>query len=288
MNGTSPEIASTQPFALSRSKPVVSVSNQVNGGNSMLLVMDVGNTNIALGLYEGENLLIDWRAVTRQDQTADEFGILIKELFFLNEIQFQDVTGIIFSCVVPPLLPALEDMCRRYLRSQPMIVSPALKTGISIQYDNPGEVGADRIVNAVAALAKYPPPIIAVDFGTATTFDVISKKGEYLGGVICPGISISAEALYQRTAKLPRIELIRPKAVIGKNTVQSMQSGLIYGYTALVDGLIDRMSDELDSDPYVVATGGLAYLIAPESRRIKSVNTRLTLEGLRLIYEMNI
>lgn len=253
----------------------------------MLLAMDVGNTNIALGLYEGEKLLIDWRVVTRQDQTADEFGILIKELFFLNDINLRDVTGIILSCVVPPLLPALEDMCRRYLCIQPVIVGPELKTDISILYDNPEEVGADRVVNAVAALAAYTPPLIVVDFGTATTFDAISSRREYLGGVICPGITISTEALYRRTAKLPRIEPLKPGTVIGKNTVHSMQSGLIYGYASLVDGLIARMADELRAQPYVVATGGLAHLIAPEASRIQTVNSLLTLEGLRLLYEMN-
>jgi type III pantothenate kinase len=253
----------------------------------MLLVIDVGNTNTVLGLYDGDDLVHDWRLRTVVEHTVDEYGMLIYNLYKNSEVSPRAIKAIIISCVVPPMLHILEPLCKKYFSIKPLIVGPGIKTGMPIFYDNPREVGADRIVNAIAAFERYKGDIIVVDFGTATTFDYISPKGEYMGGCICPGVMISSEALFQKAAKLPRIEIIRPKTVIGKDTVSSMQAGILYGYAALVDGLVERIKGEVRSDPKVIATGGLAKIIAPEAKSIHVVDDMLTLEGLRIIYKRN-
>ncbi|RMF91565.1 MAG: type III pantothenate kinase [Nitrospinota bacterium] len=255
----------------------------------MLLVMDVGNTNTVLGVYEEDTLVAHWRLSTRKHQTADEYGILIKNLFLLNQMNPEAITAMILSSVVPPLVPTLEKMAQEYFHIFPLIVGPELDIGMPILYEHPSEVGADRIVNAVAAYAKYGGPLIVVDFGTATTFEAISKQGEYLGGAIVPGLGISTDALFQHAAKLPRIELTKPESisVIGKNTVHSMQAGIILGYAALVDGLIARMKAEMPEPPYVVATGGLVSVVADEVRLIDQIDHFLTLEGLKILFYRN-
>ena len=253
----------------------------------MLLVVDVGNTNIVLGVYQEDKLLVHWRIATDRHKTGDELGILLKNLFDFSQLNMEKVTAVAISSVVPPLMSGLAEMSRKYFRVTPLVVEPGIKTGMPIKYENPREVGADRIVNGVAAYVFYQGPVIVVDFGTATTFDLISAQGEYLGGAIAPGISVATEALFQRAAKLPRIELVKPKSVIGKNTVASMQAGIVYGFIGQVDGIVSRMKQELGSNAFVVATGGLAEMIARETQIIDKVDPLLTLEGLRIIYYRN-
>ncbi|KRQ86668.1 Type III pantothenate kinase [Caloramator mitchellensis] len=257
----------------------------------MILVFDVGNTNIVVGAYDGKKLLDVWRMSTNPPRTSDEYGIIVINLFEKSGFDYKKVDAVVVSSVVPNIMYSLEHMIRKYFEVEPLVVGPGVKTGINIKYDNPKEVGADRIVNAVAALEIYKRPLVIVDFGTATTFCAVGEKGEYYGGAIAPGIKISSDALFEKAAKLPRIELVKPSSVICKNTVNSMQAGIIYGYVGLVDYIVGKMKDEMiklgESEPYVVATGGLAKLIAPESSTIKEVNPILTLEGLRIIYEKN-
>ena len=253
----------------------------------MLLVIDVGNTNTVLGLYDGEEMVHDWRIRTVVDHTVDEYGMLILNLYKNSRISSKAIKNIIISCVVPPMLNILGPLCQKYFAIEPLIIGPGVKTGMPIFYDNPKEVGADRIVNAVAAFEKYKQDLIIVDFGTATTFDYVSPKGEYLGGCIAPGIMISSEALFERAAKLPRVELSKPHQVITKDTISGMQAGIMYGYAGLVDGIVGRMKAEVASQPLVVATGGLARLIAGETDQIDVVDEMLTLEGLRIIFMRN-
>ncbi len=256
----------------------------------MLLVIDVGNTNTVLGLFDEDRLLHDWRIRTEIDHTVDEYGVLIYNLYQSSRMKANEikaVTAIIISCVVPPMLNILEPLCIKYFNIKPLIVGPGIKTGMPIFYDNPKEVGADRIVNAVAAYDKYRKESIIVDFGTATTFDYVSPKGEYMGGCIAPGIVISIEALFERASKLPRVEFSKPKTVITKDTVSAMQAGIMFGYAGLVDGIVTRMKKEVKTKPLVIATGGLARVIAPETNTIDKIEEMLTLDGLRIIYNLN-
>ncbi len=253
----------------------------------MLLVIDIGNSHTVLGCYDGERLCCHWRVATRRDHSVDEWMILLSQLFSMSGIDSGKIRAAILASVVPPLTPVLEQVCRQRLALSTRVVGPGLKTGMPIQYDNPREVGADRIVNAVAAYERWRSALVIVDFGTATTFDAVSEQGVYLGGAIAPGLKISLDALSRTASMLPRVELVEPRTVIGRTTVTSMQSGIFYGYVGLVDGLVERMRAELGGDPRVVATGGLAGLIAPCSATIQDVDPFLTLQGLRLLYQRN-
>ncbi len=260
----------------------------------MLLVVDVGNTNTVLGVFGvqhgGERygpLIAHWRVSTTKTQTVDEYGVLFRNLFAMSGMEFTAVQGAVISSVVPPLDSTLREVCERYFRSRPLFIEPGVKTGMPVHYDNPAEVGADRIVNSVAAFEKFGGPCIVVDFGTATTFDVVSKNGEYLGGVITPGIGISSDALFAHTARLPRVDIRKPPRVIATNTVNSLQSGLYYGYLGLIDGILERLIAELGENVAVVATGGLANLMGGGSKYIREIDDLLTLDGLRIIFERN-
>src|SRR4030081_1738518 len=274
----------------------------------MLLVLDVGNTNTVLGVFTRakadagrtaadkspsdapryDHLLANWRVATVQTSTVDEYGVLFRNLFAMAGLEVSGMHGIVISSVVPPLDPVLRQVCERYFNSKPLFIEPGIKTGMPVHYDNPAEVGADRIVNAVAAFEKYGGPCVIVDFGTATTFDCVSAKGEYLGGVICPGIGISADAIFSRTARLPRVEIRKPARVIGTNTVGSLQSGLYYGYLGLVDGILELLLGEMGKETKCIATGGLGSMIGTGSKYIKNVDDSLTLAGLRIIWARNV
>ncbi|SMO80824.1 type III pantothenate kinase [Melghirimyces algeriensis] len=253
----------------------------------MLMAMDVGNTHIVLGIYKGDELLYHWRVHTDKNSTEDEYGMRLKGLFNHVGIGLEEIDGVVICSVVPPLTHVLKMLIRKYFRVTPVIVGPGVKTGLNIQYENPREVGADRIANAVAALDRYGPPVIVVDFGTATTFCFINEKGHYVGGAITPGIYVSTEALYQRASQLTRVEIVQPDSVVGRNTVKAVQAGVFYGYVGVVDGIVSRMKAEMKQKPTVVATGGLAELICGETRTIDKVDPLLTLKGLKLIYERN-
>ncbi|NMD72209.1 type III pantothenate kinase [Bacillus sp. DNRA2] len=253
----------------------------------MIFVFDVGNTNIVLGVYDNDELKHHWRIETNRNRTEDEFGMIVKQLFDHANLSFSEINGIIISSVVPPIMFALERMCNKYFHVKPLVVGPGIKTGLNIKYENPREVGADRIVNAVAAIHEYGSPLIIVDFGTATTYCYVNEHHQYMGGAIAPGIGISTEALYSRAAKLPRIEIVRPDHIIGKNTVSAMQAGILYGYVGQVEGIVQRMKAQSPETPKVIATGGLATLIAEESKVIDVVDPYLTLKGLKLIYKRN-
>jgi type III pantothenate kinase len=257
----------------------------------MLLAIDIGNTNIVLGVFDGTTLRHSWRLTTARDRTSDELGLTVTQLLDRDGLELSNIDGAVMASVVPPLTATMIDMCRRYLGRDPLNLEAGVETGMPILYEHPSEVGADRIVNGIAAYEAYGRqrklPLIVVDFGTATTFDAISAAGEYLGGVICPGIGISADALFQRAAKLPRIDVRRPPNVIGRTTVTSMQSGLFYGYVGLVEGLVHRLRKELGGAAYCVATGGLAEVISPETDVVDVVDRDLTLQGLRILWERN-
>ncbi|PTX55259.1 type III pantothenate kinase [Melghirimyces profundicolus] len=253
----------------------------------MLLVMDVGNTHIVFGIYKGDELLYHWRVHTDRNATEDEYGMRLKNLFNHVGIDLEEIDGVIICSVVPPLTHVLKMLAQKYFRVTPLIVGPGVKTGLNIQYENPREVGADRIVNAVAALDRFGPPVIVVDFGTATTFCFINEEGHYVGGAITPGINISTEALYQRASQLTRVEIVKPGNVVGRNTVRAVQAGVFYGYVGVVDGIVSRMKEQMQQTPTVVATGGLAELICGETRTIDAVDPLLTLKGLKMVYERN-
>ena len=257
----------------------------------MLLALDVGNTNTVLGLYrlEGDKpqLAAHWRVTTHRNQTADEYGVLFVNLFEMNGLKTSQVQAIIISSVVPPVEGTLRQVCENYFHVQPLFVEPGIKTGMPVLVDNPAELGADRLVNAIAAIDRNGGPCVVVDFGTATTFDVISAKGEYLGGAISPGLGISADALFSRAARLGRVDIKRPAKVIGTNTVSHLQSGIYYGYIGLVDGILERIVAELGAQPRVIATGGLARQISEDSRFISEIDDMLTLDGLLILFERN-
>lgn len=251
----------------------------------MLLAIDAGNTNIKLGLFQGAELLANWRLATDRSRTADEYGNDVRGLFAGMDVK--QVEAIVITCVVPQLHDTLRVMSERYFELTPLFVDHTTKTGLTILYDNPSELGADRIVNAVAAVEKYGAPCVVIDFGTATTFNAINSKREYLGGIIAPGLMTAADALFARAARLPRVAIERPKKVIATSTIEAMKSGLFYGYGSLVDGLIERMLEEMEETPKVIATGGLAELMEHASRYKYQIDENLTLDGLRIVYELN-
>jgi type III pantothenate kinase len=253
----------------------------------MLLALDAGNTNITIGVFDGSKLIRHWRLRTVQDQTADEWGVLMRNLFSLAGLDLQRIHGIIVASVVPPLDSTLASMGRRYFNREPMFVTSSTDTGLTVLYDNPREVGADRIVNSIGAFEKYGGPCVVVDLGTAITFDAITAEAEYLGGLICPGIGMSVQGLFMRTARLPLVDFREPDRVIGTNTVNSMQSGLYYGVIGMIDGIVERMVSELGASTRIVATGGQAELITRGSRYLRHVDADLTLEGLHLIWQRN-
>lgn len=258
----------------------------------MILLVDVGNTNIVLGVHDGNEYIASWRISSDGNKTSDEYSIQVMQLFSVNGINSKEIEGVIVSSVVPNIMHSLENMLRKCFCHEPIIVGPGIKTGINIKYDNPKEVGADRIVNAVAAYEIYKKSVIIIDFGTATTFCALRKNGDYLGGCICPGIKISSDALFERAAKLPRVELEVPKNIICKSTVTSMQSGILFGYIGQVEYIVKKMKEEIKNskdkeEPLVIATGGLANLIAKQTDVIDVVNSELTLEGLKILYEKN-
>lgn len=253
----------------------------------MIFVLDVGNTNMVLGVYHENRLIHHWRIATSWSKTEDEYAMIVKSLFSHVGLTFSDIRGIIISSVVPPIMFSLERMCEKYFHRRPLIIGPGMKTGLNIKYDNPKEVGADRIVNAVAGIHKYGAPLVIVDFGTATTYCYIDENGHYVGGAIAPGINISTEALYSHASKLPRIEIADPGEIVGKNTISAMQAGILYGYVGQVEGIVTRMKQQAKKEPVVIATGGLSSLIARHSTVIDHVEQFLTLEGLHLIYWRN-
>jgi type III pantothenate kinase len=253
----------------------------------MLLVLDIANTNIKLGMFDGEKLKATWRISTGVQRMADEYAVMLSNLLKHEGIDFKDVKKVAMSCVVPPLMTTFNELFERYFNIQPLVVGPGIKTGVRIRYPNPREVGSDLIANAAAALHLYKPPIIVVALGTATAFAIVSKNGDYVGGVIAPGLGISAEALYTRTAALPRVELARPRKVIGDSTMAAMQSGLIFGWVGLIEGIVHRIQEELGEKTMVVATGGYAGILAKETKAIDEVNPNLTLIGIKVIHDMN-
>ena len=253
----------------------------------MLFTVDIGNTNIMFGIFKERYLINHWRIGTDKNKTSDEYGVLFRNLLAIRGVEINSIRGAVISCVVPTLLDVIVKALKSYFDVNPLVVEPGIKTGMPILYHNPKDVGADRIVNAVAAFDEYRSSVIVVDFGTATTFDCVSEKGEYLGGTIATGILVSAEALFGSASKLPRVEIVTPKTVIGKNTVHSMQSGLVFGYAGLVDGIVGRIKDEMGTSPRVVATGGLATVIATETKTLQYIDEFLSLKGLRLVYEWN-
>ena len=253
----------------------------------VLLAIDVGNSNNVIGLFSRGKLLTHWRIRTEWTRTSDEYWVLIKEFILLNDVEVGIIDEIVIACVVPPLIPILKEMSRKYFSCDPLIIGPGIKTGISILYKNPAEVGADRIVNSVAAYEKYGGPLIIVDFGTATTFDAVSEKGEYLGGAIFPGVQLSLDALFKNAAKLPRVEMAEPDHVIGKSTIESIHSGTIYGFASMIDGMVLKIQEELQQKARVIATGGIVDLIASKAKSIDTIDPFLTLEGLHIIHQRN-
>lgn len=253
----------------------------------MIFVCDVGNTNIVIGAYDKEQLKYHWRISTDREKTEDEFAMVIESLFKYTGLTFNDFSGMIISSVVPSIMFALERMCEKYFHLKPLIVGPGIKTGLNLKYDNPKEIGADRIVNAVAAVHDYPAPMIVIDFGTATTFCYIDEEKNYIGGAIAPGINVSTEALYEKASKLPRIEIMKPPHIIGTNTIHAMQSGVLYGYVGQVEGIVSRIKKQAKKEPMVIATCGLCSLISRETDVIDHVDTFLTLKGLYIIYQRN-
>lgn len=253
----------------------------------MLLAIDVGNTNIVVALYDKDSLVRNWRMSTDKNKASDEYGVLLLQFLQLENVAAADIEDVIIASVVPTVMHSLNNAVKRYIGCEPMIVGPGIKTGMNIRYDNPRELGADRIVNAVAAVNKYKPPLIIVDFGTATTFCAINKNGDYLGGVIAAGVKISMSALFEKTAKLPKVEIVKPSSVIGRSTISAIQSGAVFGHAGQVDGIARRIKSEIGNDATVIATGGLAKMIAKESQEIDIVDSMLTLDGLKILYDKN-